>query len=135
MQDQLLVVPSGWEILSSKCEDFEQVMKTLTGYCWGTNTLCVRNADGGFDSYTTAVRTVSGSPGSLFQADIDWLESVGSAGREFRFRGLSGRLVIRARQQAMSAVIDSSALEEPVLPQSTMLTSTWHSDALYGGGL
>jgi len=102
MQDQELRVPRGWEVLSSSSEGFETVLRELTAHCWGAHILCVDNSRGGFDSYRTAVRTVGGPPGSAFQADIEWLERV-DGDRSMRFRGLSGRLVIRAKHDAILA--------------------------------
>lgn len=103
MQDRVLEVPRGWEVLSSEAEGFEATIVELTARCWGTHLLCVENSQGGFDSYRTAVRTVGGPPGSIFQADIDWLEKVeGDSHVRFRFRGLSGRLVVRAKHEALA---------------------------------
>lgn len=97
MQDLALEVPRGWEVLSTSNHDFDQVIGELTLHCWGTQVLCVLNDRGSFDGYRTSLRTVGGPPGSVFQADIDWLQAVEGPRQRFRFRGLSGRLVVRAR--------------------------------------
>ncbi|CAK0895505.1 unnamed protein product, partial [Prorocentrum cordatum] len=99
MQDQILALPTGWEVLSDRSDGFQADLPRLAARCWGAHALCVQNGRGGFDSYRTAVRmATAGAPGSVFQADIDWLEST-EGGRSFRFRGLSGRLVIRSSRQ------------------------------------
>uniref|UniRef100_A0A7S4UG83 Uncharacterized protein n=1 Tax=Alexandrium monilatum TaxID=311494 RepID=A0A7S4UG83_9DINO len=105
MQDQALLVPRGWEVLSQRAVGFAAALPKLTARCWGTHLLCVENGRGGFDSYRTAVRTVGGPPGSRFQADIDWLERVDDD-RRVRFRGLSGRLVIRAKHDCVMANLE-----------------------------
>mmetsp|Transcript_107993 Transcript_107993/g.196928 ORF Transcript_107993/g.196928 Transcript_107993/m.196928 type:complete len:121 (+) Transcript_107993:66-428(+) len=101
MQDQMLLVPPGWEVFSAAMEEFPTVIVELTAHHWGAHMLCVENGRGGFDSYRTAARMALGGPaGSIFEADIEWLER-GEGSRRFRFRGLSGRLVIRARAEAL----------------------------------
>lgn len=108
MQDLAFLVPRGWEVLSEGADGFGEVLRQLTARCWGAHLLCVENRRGGFDSYRTAVRTVGGPPGSIFQADIDWLERV-DGDRRVRFRGLSGRLVIRAKHDSVMATLSRSS--------------------------
>jgi len=102
MQDRTLELPVGWEVLRDDADKFDEIINDLTSHCWGTHVLCAENSRGGFDSYRTSVRSAGGQPGSIFQSDIDWLESM-QFGRQFRFRGLSGRIVIRARRDAVMA--------------------------------
>merc|ERR1711998_73774 len=94
MQDKVLEVPRGWELVHSDADDFAIVMQDFCQHRWGTQVICVQNGADGFDSYRTALRTVGGAPGgpgTVFEADIDWLQPTDESGRRFRFRGLSGR--------------------------------------------
>jgi hypothetical protein len=96
-----VVVPRGWEVLSTSVEGFPWIIEELTKHGWGTSLLCVQNEKGRFSSYRTRLYT-HGGMGELLSADSAVLQPIAEplcmGERHYQFsKGmvLSGRLVIR----------------------------------------
>mmetsp|Transcript_38870 Transcript_38870/g.77112 ORF Transcript_38870/g.77112 Transcript_38870/m.77112 type:complete len:427 (+) Transcript_38870:68-1348(+) len=97
-----VVVPRGWEVLSTSVEGFPSIMAELTEHGWGTSLLCVLNEKRRFNSYRTRLYTHGGGVGELLSADSSVLQPVAElpcmGEQHYHFsKGmvLSGRLVIR----------------------------------------
>lgn len=98
MCNQTVVLPDGWEVLSTDMEGCEQVVQMLTEDGWGTLRLCVRDADtNGFVSYGTPLRHF-GLPGERLSDNTDVVVADPENPRVFVFNSskVSGRLVIRS---------------------------------------
>lgn len=95
MSGRTVVVPEGWEVLSSDSEGFDGVIRSLALRGWGTLRLCV--GDGlGLASYGTVLRPFNLAPGSKLTDDTCVLQPDPSDTRKFKFTDklVSGRLVI-----------------------------------------
>mmetsp|Transcript_40546 Transcript_40546/g.71314 ORF Transcript_40546/g.71314 Transcript_40546/m.71314 type:complete len:394 (-) Transcript_40546:117-1298(-) len=99
MYDSIVSVPPGWEVLSTAQDGFQDIIQELAKNGWGTSLLCVKNAEGGFSSYRTALYTHGAAAGTRVSADSSVLQVVDNQGTQYKFsKGmvLSGRLVICA---------------------------------------
>jgi len=102
----VVVVPRGWEVLSTSVEGFPSIIAELTKHGWGTSLLCVQNEKGRFSSYRTRLYTHGGDMGELLSADSRVLQPVAeplcTGEQQYQFsKGmvLSGRLVIRTARR------------------------------------
>lgn len=105
MYDSIVNVPLGWEVLSTGQDGFNDVIQELAKNGWGTSLLCVRNADGGFSSYRTALYTHGAAAGTRVSADSRVLQALDEQDSQFKFSAgmvLSGRLVICTSRGACS---------------------------------
>lgn len=99
MYDRIVSVPPGWKVMSTEQDGFQDVIEVLAQSGWGTSLLCVKNAEGGFSSYRTALYTHGAAAGTRVSADSSVLQALDNQGTQFKFsKGmvLSGRLVICA---------------------------------------
>jgi len=97
MRGKTVVVPDGWEVLSTSMQDFNEIMYELCQRSWGTPRLCVEDQST-FTSFATALK-IFGSVGERLNANTNVFSQDKADPRKFIFnelKNVSGRLVIRA---------------------------------------
>lgn len=101
MSCQTVIIPRGWEVLSTDVDGFEEIVKELANHSWGALRLCCKNPGGGFSSYLTRLHG-GGSAGTRWSGDARMLQAAGAPdGRQYRFSSAcSARLVIRLKDKS-----------------------------------
>jgi len=94
MWGRAVVIPEGWQVLSTDSPECSAIVAELASYCWGTHFLCVANQEGGFDAYRTPLFSDAHGAGSKCIEEKAWLTQEGERSLRFSSRGISRRVII-----------------------------------------
>lgn len=92
-----VLVPHGWEVLSTQADLFAPIIEDLSSHGWGTLRLCVEDGAANFAIFGTPLRAF-GIPGARLTGEKCAIQQDKSCSQKYRFSDklVSCRLVIRS---------------------------------------